>query len=191
VLEDKVQLPRLYYAWRGVKAFHEDDASLDVVAYVLAGDKNSRLYKRLVYDLQVAQDVSAFNNSQRLDGGFQIVVTPKPGHTPAEMAKLVNEELQKLLATGITERELARAQNTTRAQFLDRIASDLGKADQLNYYNYFVGTPDYAQQDAARYDKVTLADVKRVAGAYLNKPRVTLTVVPEGKRDLMVTGVIQ
>ena len=191
VLEDKVQLPRLYYAWRAVKAFHEDDAPLDVVAYVLAGDKNSRLYKRLVYDMQVAQDVSAFNNSQRLDGGFQIVVTPKPGHTPAEMAKLVNEEVQKLLANGVTERELARAQNTTRAQFLDRIASTLGKADQLNYYNYFVGDPDYARQDAARYDKVTLADVKRVAASYLGKPRVTLTVVPEGKRDLMVTGVIQ
>ena len=60
VLEDKVQLPRLYYAWRTVKAFHEDDAALDFVAYVLAGDKNSRLYKRLVYDMQVAQDVSAF-----------------------------------------------------------------------------------------------------------------------------------
>ena len=191
VLEDKVQLPRLYYAWRTVKAFHEDDAALDVAAYVLAGDKNSRLYKRLVYDMQVAQDVSAFNNSQRLDGRFQIVVTPKPGHTPVEMAKLVNEELQKLLADGITDRELARAQNSTRAQFLDRIASDLGKADQLNFYNYFVGTPDFAKQDAARYDKVTLADVKRVSMQYLGKPRVTLTVVPEGKRDLMVTGVIQ
>src|SRR5678815_4874390 len=97
----------------------------------------------------------------------------------------------RLTTDGITDRELARAQNSTRAQFLDRLASDLGKADQLNYYNYFVGTPDYAQQDAARYDKVTVADVKRVAGAYLKKPRVTLTVVPEGKRDLMVTGVIQ
>ena len=191
VLEDKVQLPRLYYAWRSVKAFHEDDAALDVAAYVIAGDKNSRLYKRLVYDMQVAQDVSAFNSSQRLDGGFQIVVTPKPGHTPTEMVKLVNEELQKLMSDGITERELARAQNSTRAQFLDRIASDLGKADQLNYYNYFTGTPDYAKQDAARYDRVTAADVKRVAVAYLGKPRVTLTVVPEGKRDLMVTGVVQ
>ena len=191
VLEDKVQLPRLYYAWRSVKAFHEDDAALDVAAYVIAGDKNSRLYKRLVYDMQVAQDVSAFNSSQRLDGGFQIVVTPKPGHTPTEMAKLVNEELQRLTNDGITERELARAQNSTRAQFLDRIASDLGKADQLNFYNYFTGTPDYAKQDAARYDKVTAADVKRVAVAYLGKPRVTLTVVPEGKRDLMVTGVVQ
>jgi zinc protease len=191
VLEDKVQLPRLYYAWRTVKAFHADDAALDLLAYVLAGDKNSRLYKRLVYDMQVAQDVSAFNNGQRLDGGFQVTVTPKPGHTPAEMAKLVNEEIQKLIAEGATERELARGQNTTRAQFLDRIESGLGKADQLNYYNYFVGTPDYARQDAARYDKVTLADLKRVASTYLGKPRVTLTVVPEGKRDLMVTGVIQ
>jgi zinc protease len=174
-----------------VKAFHDDDAALDLVAYVLAGDKNSRLYKRLVYDLQVAQDVSAFNNGQRLDGGFLIVVTPKPGHTPTEMAKLVNEEVQKFVTDGATERELARAQNSTRTQFLDRIASDLGKADQLNYYNYFVGTPDYARQDAARYDKVTLADLKRVAGSYLLKPRITLTVVPEGKRELMVTGVIQ
>ncbi|HUQ82968.1 MAG TPA: pitrilysin family protein [Gemmatimonadaceae bacterium] len=191
VLEDKVQLPRLYYSWRTVKAFHDDDASLELLGYVLAGDKNSRLYKRLVYDLQVAQDVRANQNARRLDGSFQIIVTPKPGHTPAEMAKLVNEEIQKLVANGATDRELARAQNTTRAQFLDRIASDLGKADQLNYYNYFVGTPDYARQDAARYDKVTLADIKRVATSYLLKPRVTLTVVPEGKRDLMVTGVIQ
>jgi zinc protease len=191
VLEDKVQLPRLYYAWRTVKAFHEDDAALDLLAYVLAGDKNSRLYKRLVYDMQVAQDVTAFSNGQRLDGSFQIIVTPKPGHTPAEMAKLVNEEIQKLVRDGVTDRELARGQNTTRAQFLDRIESTLGKADQLNYYNYFVGTPDYARQDAARYDKVTAADLKRVGSAYLGKPRVTLTVVPEGKRDLMVTGVVQ
>ena len=191
VLEDKVQLPRLYYAWRTVKAFHDDDAALDLVAYVLAGDKNSRLYKRLVYDMQVAQDVSAFQSSQRVDGSFRITVTPKPGHTPAEMAKLVNEEIDKLLRDGVTERELARAQNTTRAQFLDQLASVLGKADQLNFYNYFVGTPDYVRQDAARYDKVTAADLKRVAAAYLAKPRVTLTVVPEGKRDLMVTGVVQ
>jgi zinc protease len=141
--------------------------------------------------MQVAQDVSAFHSGQRVDGSFRITVTPKPGHSPAEMAKLVNEEIEKLIREGATDRELARAQNTTRAQFLDGLSGVLGKADQLNYYNYFVGTPDYARQDAARYDKVTTADLKRVAAAYLAKPRVTLTVVPEGKRDLMVTGVIQ
>ena len=186
VLEDKVQLPRLYYSWPSAKAFHADDASLDLLAYVLAGDKNSRLYKRLVYEMQVAQDVSAFQISGRLDGMFGVTVTPKPGQSPARMAQLVNEEIRKLSAQGITERELARAQNTYRAQFLDQLASVNGKADQLNFYDYFAGTPDYVRQDAARYTAVTAADVQRVARDYLGKPKVVLTVVPEGKVELMV-----
>ena len=186
VLEDKVQLPRLYYAWPSVKAFHADDASLDLLAYVLAGDKNSRLYKRLVYEMQVAQDVNAFQMSGRLDGAFGVSVTPKPGQSPARMAQLVNEELRKLTAQGVTERELARAQNTYRARFLDQLASVNGKADQLNFYDYFAGTPDYVRQDASRYDAVSAADVQRVAGEYLGKPKVVLTVVPEGKTQLMV-----
>jgi zinc protease len=186
VLEDKVQLPRLYYSWPSVKAFHADDASLDLLSYVLAGDKNSRLYKRLVYEMQVAQDVSAFQISGRLDGLFGVVVTPKPGQTPARMAQLVNEEIRKLSAQGITARELARAQNTYRAQFLDQLASVNGKADQLNFYDYFAGTPDYVRQDAARYEAVTADDVQRVAREYLGKRKVVLTVVPEGKTELMV-----
>jgi zinc protease len=186
VMEDKVQLPRLYYSWPSAKAFHADDASLDLLAYVLAGDKNSRLYKRLVYEMQVAQDVRAFQLSNRLDGLFSVAVTPKPGQSPARMAQLVNEEIRKLGAQGITDRELARAQNTYRAQFLDQLASVNGKADQLNFYDYFAGTPDYVRQDAARYDAVSAAAVQRVAREYLGKPKVVLTVVPEGKVELMV-----
>lgn len=191
VLEDRVQLPRLYYNWHSAKAFAEDDAALQLLSYVLAGDKNSRLYKRLVYDMQVAQDVSAFQNWNKLAGSFHVVVTPKPGQAPARMAGIVNEEIAKLIQGGITERELARAQNTTRAGFIDQLASVESKADQLNFYNYFVGTPDFAEQDAMRFDRVTLADVQRVAQAYLTKPKVVLTVVPEGKRDMMVTGEVQ
>ncbi len=188
VLEDKVQLPRLYNAWPSVKAFHPDDAPLDVLAYVLAGDKNSRLYKRLVYEMQIAQDVNAFQNSGRVDGRFQISVTPKPGQTPARMAGIVNEELAKVINQGITARELERAQHTIRAQFLDGLASVLGKAEQLSRYNYFAGTPDYVQQDAARYDRVTAADVQRVARTYLGAPRVVLTVVPEGQTAMKVSA---
>ena len=188
VLEDRVQLPRVYDVWHSVKAFHADDAALDVLAYVLAGDKNSRLYKRLVYDLQVAQDVSASQNSGRLAGSFFVVVTPKPGQTLSRMQQLVDEELAKIEQAGITPRELERAQNSFRASFLDRIAGVFGKADQLNFYNYYVGTPDYVQQDAARYDRVTAADVQRVAKGYLGQHRVVLSVVPEGQRAAMVTG---
>jgi len=115
-------------------------------------------------------------------------VTPKPGQSAALMAQLTDAELRRVAESGITPRELARAQNTIRARFLDRLAGVLGKADQLNFYNYFVGTPDYVQQDAERYDRVTAADVQRVARQYLGAPKVVLTVVPEGKKEMMVTG---
>ena len=186
VLEDKVQLPRLFYTWPTVKLFAPDDAALDILAQVLANDKNSRLYKKLVYDLQVAQSVRAFQESSRLTGKFQVDVLPKPGQAPAAIDKLVQAELMGIINNGITQRELVRAQNSFRAQFLDRIASVLGKADALNSYNYFAGTPDYVQQDAARYDRVTVADVQRVANTYLGKPKIVLTVVPEGKKELML-----
>jgi zinc protease len=188
VLEDKVTLPRLYQTWPTVPIFAPDDAALDVLADVLAGDKNSRLYKRLVFELQVAQDVTAFQNSGKLDGSFNIIVTSKPKQTPATMKQLVSEEVDKIIKDGITPRELARALNTRRAAFLDRIASVLGKSDRLAEYNYFAGTPDYIQKDAARYDRVTAADVQRVATRYLTKPKVVLTVVPQGQTQLMVSG---
>jgi zinc protease len=174
-----------------VPTFAADDASLDVLAFVLAGGKNSRLYKRLVYDMQVAQNVSAFQNSGRLAGSFWVTITPKPGQTPVTMATLLNEELQKIMRSGVTEEELARARNSIRANFLDRLAGVLDKAYQLNLYNYFVNTPDYVRQDAARYDAVTAADVQRAANTYLGRHRVVLTVVPQGKTDLEVTGVTQ
>ncbi len=188
VLEDKVTLPRLYETWPTVPIFTPDDAPLDVLADVLAGDKNSRLYKRLVFEMQVAQDVTAFQNSGKLDGSFNIIVTPKPKQTPARMKQLVVEEVDKIINDGVTPRELARALNTRRAAFLDRIASVLGKSDRLAEYNYFSGTPDYIQKDAQRYDHVTAADVQRVAAKYLTKPKVVLTVVPQGQTQLMVSG---
>ncbi|MEJ7811521.1 MAG: pitrilysin family protein, partial [Gemmatimonadaceae bacterium] len=191
VLEDRVQLPRLFQAWHTPKFFAEGDAALDVLAYVLAGDKNSRLYKRLVYEMQVAQEVNAFQNSGRLASQFWIDVTPAPGQTPSRMAQLVDEELSKVMKDGITERELARARNTLRARFLDRLASVRDKASLLNLYNYFTGTPDYVGQDAARYDAVTADAVKAAANTYLGAHKVVLTVVPEGKKTLMVKGVVQ
>ncbi|MFL5594714.1 MAG: M16 family metallopeptidase [Gemmatimonadaceae bacterium] len=188
VLEDKVQLPRLFYTWHTVKGFSKDDAALDILAQVVANDKNSRLYKRLVYELQIAQNVSAFQDGSRLDGKFQIDVTPKPGQKVADIDRIVQTEITNVMNNGISQRELQRAQNLYKASFLNRLASVLGKAEVLNSYNYFVGNPDYVQQDAARYERVTAADVQRVAKTYLGRPKIVLTVVPEGKKDMMLTA---
>ena len=191
VLEDRVQLPRLHYAWHSPKAFHADDAPLQILAYVLAGDRNSRLYRRLVYEMQAAQGVSATQQDRRigrLDGMFQIVVAPRPNQQPAALAAVVDEEIARVIREGVDERELDRARNRFRTSFLDEMASISGKADRLNYYDYFVGTPDFVQEDAARFERVTAADVQRVARTWLGKPKVVLTVVPEGRTELMVRG---
>jgi zinc protease len=188
VLQDKVQIPRIYYTWPSVKNFSRDDAALNVLGSVLANGKNSRLYKRLVYDLQIAQDVNAYQNGMHLAGYFQIVVTPRKGIAPTKVDSMVRAELEKLQKDGITSRELARVQNSTRSRFLRTLGTDLGKSQLLNEYNYFVGNPDYIQRDAARYDAVTRADVQRVARIYLGKPKVVLTVVPEEMTSLMLKG---
>jgi zinc protease len=138
--------------------------------------------------MQIAQNVRASQQSSRLAGYFQIDVTPKPGQSLANIDSIIREELQRLMAEPITMRELARVQNSFRSSFLNRMASVENKADILNLYNYLAGTPDYVQRDAERYDRVTCGDVQRVARTYLAKPKVVLTVVPEGKREMMLTA---
>jgi zinc protease len=138
--------------------------------------------------MQVAQSVFASQQSSKLAGRFEIDITPKPGQSLAMIDKVVQEELQKVMSEPITERELKRVQNSFRASFLNRLSGVLGKSEVLNSYNYLAGTPDYVQQDAARYDHVTRADVQRVAKKYLGRHKVVLTVVPEGKREMMLTA---
>jgi zinc protease len=190
MIEDRVQLPRVYDAWHTVKAFADGDAALDIVANVLAVGRSSRLYRRLVYELQIATDVVAFQDGSRIDGRFELYATARPGHGLGELQRVIDEELRRLAATGPTRHELERAQNGFEAQFLsrmERVGGFGGKADQLNFYNYFVGTPDYFERDLARYRRVTTAAVQRAARRYLaDAHRVVLSVVPTGKAELGV-----
>lgn len=188
VLEDRVQLPRVYYTWHGVKAFSADDAALDALAEILAGGKSSRLYRTLVYEKQLAQDVRMSNASQKLDGFIQLVVTARPGVAPTEVDAEITSVLNALIAGGVTDRELTRVKNGVRANTLDGLANVASKAFRLSYYNYFTGTPDFLAQDLARYEALTPAAVQRAARTYLaGTPRVVLSIVPEGKTALALT----
>ena len=182
-LTDKVSLPRLYLAWITPALYAPGDAALDVVSIVLTGGKNSRLYKRLVYDTQIAQDVSAYQASAALGSSFQIVATARPGHTAAELQKAIDEELEKLRSSPPELREVQRAINQTEAAFYRRMERVSSKADQLNAY-YFAGkSPDWFAQDLARYTSLTPADAQAAIVRWLPAgQRVELIVEPEGKR---------
>lgn len=192
ILEDKVQLPRLYITWISPANFAPGDAEMDMLANVLAGGKNSRLYKHLVYDLQIAQDVAAYQQSQGLVSMFMIVVTARSGHTLTEMEKLVQEEVNRLKDDPPTRRELDRAVNQYEAAFLARlenVGGFGGKADLLNNYLFFTGNPDYFNEDLARYKALDPKDISTVARTYLRDDgRVILSVVPNGKKELAATA---
>jgi len=188
-IEDRVQLPRLYLAWITPALFKPGDAELDVVSQILAGGKNSRLYKRLVYDLQIAQDVTAFQASAALDSQFQIIVTARPGDAATSPAALVDriksivdEEILKLQQTPPTPREFQRAINQVEASFYNRMESVggfSGKGNQLNAYYTTTGNPDYFNEDLSRYRALSAGDIQSAAGFWLPpNRRVELTVEP-------------
>jgi zinc protease len=184
-ITDRVQLPRLFVAWVTPRHFAPGDAALDLVADVLAGGKNSRLYKRLVYDMQIAQDVSAFQASAELSSQFQIVATPRPGHTVEELKKVIDEELLKLQREEPTARELERSINQIEASFynrMERVGGFGGKGDQLNAYYTYTGDPDWFNEDLSRYRAQSVSDVRAAAAQFLPiDRRVELTVMPEKK----------
>lgn len=181
-LEDQVQLPRRYYAWITPRAYAPGDAALDIAANILAGSKNSRLYKRLVYDLQIVQSISAGQSSGDLSSAFQIVVTPKPGQDLEKIQTIIDEEIEKLQSEPPSEREVMRAKNGIESSFLfsmEEVGGFGGKADRLNSYYRSTGTPDYFAQDLARYKAVTPEDVQQAVKDFLPLDRrVELTVIP-------------
>ncbi|HUR32726.1 MAG TPA: pitrilysin family protein [Vicinamibacterales bacterium] len=184
-ITDRVQLPRLYLAWLTPASLTPGDAALDLVADVLAGGKNSRLYKRLVFDMQIAQNVSAYQNSQGLSSYFLIRATPQPGHTPEELKTVIDEEIARLKAEPPTEHEVQRSINQIEASFysrMERVGGFSGKADQLNRYYTDTGDPDWFNEDLARYRAISATDIRAAAQEFLpSDRRVELTVVPESR----------
>jgi zinc protease len=185
-ITDRVQLPRLYLAWHTPALLQPGDAAMDIVSSVLSGGKNSRLYRRLVYELQIAQDVTAVQQSQALSSSFLIIATARPGQTLDKIQAVIDEELDKLRAAPPDDREMQRALNQIEANFyrsMERVGGFGGKANQLNAYYKAVREPDYFQKDLDRYRALNAADIKAAVEKYLPKDRrVELSVVPGEKK---------
>jgi zinc protease len=189
-MEDSVQLPRLYLVWNSMANYANDEAALDTVGTILSAGKTSRLYKALVYDKQIAQSVNASNQGREIAGQFQIVATPRPGHTLEELEKAIDAEIAKFKAEGPTADEMTRAFNGREARTIfgmQSIGGFGGKSDQLNAFATFLGKPDSFQQELDRYRKLTPAEVQKAANTYLDDKRLVFTVTPK-PRDATARG---
>jgi zinc protease len=192
VLEDRVELPRLYVGWHSPAMFAKDDAELDIAADVLAHGKTSRLYKQLVYERRIATDISAVQHSREMGGMFQVASTASAGVSLTELQTAILTAVAELATNGPTEPELERGLAQTEAQFIYRlqtVGGFGGKGDQLNAYNVFAGDPGYFDRDRQRYFDVTSRGAAAAVDRWLvQAPSVSLSVVPKGRRDLALPG---
>jgi zinc protease len=191
-MEDRVELPRLYLAWRSPGLFQPGDAELDLVADLVANGRTSRLYERLIHDRRIAVELAGGQTSRELGGTFQIIASAAPGRTLDELETAIHEEIARFGERGPTEDELARGRAQAESAFVFRVESlggFGGKADQLNAYNVYRDAPDSFQIDLDRYLQASAGTLRSSVGQWLGRDKaVALAVVPHGSADAMLSG---
>jgi len=182
VVTDQVELPRVYMGWITPPVFQKGDAESNLFSQILGGGKSSRLYKSLVYEKQIAQDVSTSTEETRLGSIFELIVTAKPEVRPEDLEKAIDAELAKLQAEGPSAAEVERARNVTETALVRGLERTNGVANRLNYYNQFLGNPDYFSKDLARFDAVTPAEIKQTAQTIFKKDARAVVYAVPGKK---------
>lgn len=185
-LYDSVELDRYYEVWPTVAHFDDDDAPLALLADVLSRGKSSRLYRKLVVEAGVAQDVTAYQSSRELAGSFGGVVTLRPGQSWERARELFVAELADIAQHGLEPGELERVKNGRLASFvyaMDNIGGFGGVADRLNAYNTYKGDPGWLTADLNRFQATTAEAVVAAAHRYLaGRPSIRLTVLGKKAR---------
>ena len=175
---EDVQLERLHLAWHSDHAYGKDDAALDILSDILSGSKNSRLYKNLVFEKEIAQDVSVFQYSGKLTGSFIIIATAKPGVHSGQLKEEIFRELNNIKENKVSDKELFKSKNGIKSSFIYSLQNIDSIADQLNSYNYFVNEPNYFARDLQRYEDTDADLISSCIERYLSKPYVELKILP-------------
>jgi zinc protease len=180
-VQDRVPQARIYKVWNVPPDGTPDGDYLDLVSDVLSSGKSSRLYKRLVYDDQIATNANAYVDLREIAGQFVVQATAKPGGDLAQVEKELDEELAKFLKDGPTADELARVKAQYQANFIrgiERIGGFGGKSDQLARNQVFHGDPAHYKVSLKRAQEASAEDLKAAASRWLPDGVYTLEVHP-------------
>ncbi len=185
-ISDRVELARLDIGWHTPAMFKADDAELDVAASILGDGKASRLYKKLIYERQIAQSVTAQQYSLSLGSVFSIKVVARANQSLSDIEAVVDTELAELAKNPPSKEEVQRAIADIETSMLARLEKMGTLADTLNAYNQHAGDPNYIGQDLARYRGVTPESVSRAVASYLRKNASVVVQTTPGDQQLAV-----
>ena len=181
LVEDRVPHGRVYKVWN-VPGYGTPAADhLRLVSGILSAGKTSRLYKRLVYDDQIATHVSAYLDEREIGSQFVIVATAHPEQPLHTVEKAVDEEFSRLLEDGPTAREMDRIKTQSYAGFvrgIERIGGFGGKSDILATSQTYLGSPHAYKERLRHLEEATAKDLRDTARAWLSAGVYSLEVVP-------------
>jgi zinc protease len=181
VMQDRVPQERIYKAWNVPQDGSLEYIYLDMATDILGSGKTSRLYKRLVYDDQIATDVSCYLDNREIGSLFTIEANAKPGVDLAKVEKAIDEELAKFLQTGPTEDELLKVKTKNYAGFvrgLERVGGFGGKSDILAKNQTFFGSPDYYKTWLTRMNDAKTANILQTTKEWISDGQYVLEVKP-------------
>jgi len=181
IMQDRVPQARIYKNWVGPNWGHPDAELLSLAGSVLSSGKTSRLYKRLVYDEQIATSVDASPYFAEIAGVLGLEATAQPGGDLATIEKALDEELARFLKEGPTKDELERAKTQSIARFVrgvERIGGFGGKSDILAQNAVYAGDPDFYKVSLARIEQATPKSVMEAARRWYDAGSYTLEVHP-------------
>lgn len=181
VLEDDVRLPRLYLGYRLPRYGEPEWYAADLLGTVLAGGKSSPLYEDLVYERQMAQDVSCWVFATELDATFFVIATAKPETAPDELLAALDEHLARAGSRPLPDDAIEGARNQLLTQFFEGVQKLDGRADFLSQLTTYFDAPERIADEPARYRKVTAGELQALAADRLRPDqRAMVTVVPAG-----------
>lgn len=187
IVTDTVQLSRISIAWLAPPAFQEGDAEAELLIQILGGSNSSRLYRKLVYEQQIAQTVECAYESLRLASVAGCDVTARPAVKPEKLEAAINKELEELHTNGVTQPELDRARNVILAKKLERLqrlGGFGGIADIMNLYNQYLGDPGYLPKDVQRFQNATVDSLQRVVQQHFGNDQRVVVYTLSGKKVL-------
>jgi zinc protease len=190
-MTDRVSQARLYLAWPGPRWGTVDAYTFDLAAAILAGDKNSRLYQRLVYRDQIASDVEFGNLALEISGLSYLQVSAQPGVSLGALEAAVNEELERFRTRGPTKAELERVRTQQRAGFVravERVGGFSGKAGTLAESQTYGGSPDAWRRQLDVSTAATPAGLRDVARRWITPTPFVLAVTPQAPLTAAASG---
>ena len=176
------KLRQITFAWHSPASYAEGDAELDIVAAALSAEGTGRLYKALVYDKQLAQNVRAGQGGSTFSGVFTVTITLRSGADIAQAEKIALDEIAKVTRENLSDKEIARVVAAQESGAIYRLEGLNSRANVLQEYNQFLGDPGKISFDLDRYRKTTADKIRAAAAKYL-VPEHMVTVVTNAVKD--------